>query len=146
MNKIAEYAILPEAKLIVEVLSGNIFLDDYIGLKQREATDNQYDLNYNFIVDMRETSDVGYSGDIDIFIEKYIASVKKLQIVGERKSAFITSTPNQVMAFTIYKLSSDLPITIEIFTTLASALSWLGAKNDYKNIIESLIRDMKDKK
>jgi hypothetical protein len=145
VKKSADYIILPDAKLIIEVLSGSAFLEDYLELKQREAQDLLYDNSYNFIVDLRETEDIGYRGDVESQIKTYIDTVKSRKVVAKRKSAFITNSPKQTAVMMLYKMSSDLPIIIDIFTTIWAANNWLDIQHYDTNEIEAIIEKLKNK-
>lgn len=133
------YTILPEHRIIIEIADKTITVDDYILLKIQEANDALFNPQYNFIVDLRKAD---YSSkSFEQQMHEYITHVKSIpNLFNTRKSAFITQTPEQVVAMTFYKLLSDLPIHIEIFSTIQSALQWLAISSITSEKIEHIIQ------
>lgn len=126
MKKTIKYFIYEDYRLVIEIIQGPIALIDYFKMKEIETQDPRYDPSFNFILDIREADFViahSAKGEID----KYISFAKSTpNLVGKRKSALLTKTPDQVVAMTLYKLSNSLPLTLEIFSTYQAALTWLG--------------------
>jgi hypothetical protein len=60
-------------------------------------------------------------------IEDYVNYLKQIpKILGDKKLAFLTRTPNQIVPATIYKMKqNELNQTVDIFSTYESALNWL---------------------
>jgi len=51
------------------------------------------------------------------------------EILTQKKLAFITRTPNQIVPATLYKMKqNELNQTVEIFSTYESALNWLKSE------------------
>jgi hypothetical protein len=137
MEKTLNYYIYEDYQLIIELVKGQVELIDYFKLKEAEIQDHRYNPSFNFILDIREADFAIYHGVKDE-ISKYINFAQSMpNVVAERKTALLTKTPEQVVAMTFYKLSSSLPITLQIFSTFQSALTWLGIK-DFKSDNEEL--------
>lgn len=145
MKRNLDYIIVSDYNLIIEIAKGEIDFADYIQLKIREAEDPLYNANYNFIVDLRNAVPKN-NLKIEKEFQLYISHVKNIpNVLNNRKSAFITDTPQQVVAVTFYKMLSDLPIIIEVFTTFESAIQWLNVESITPEIVESLIENKIEK-
>ena len=128
MNLTNKYYIFSNKKLIVEILfevPGNM-VEEYINLKKSEIDDPEYNRNFNFIVDLRRVN-FKHVESFSKIINSYLERARDIEgLVGEHKTALITNTPDQVVVSTMYRATTDLPITIEIFSTIKSALEWLN--------------------
>lgn len=138
MTKIAAYRILPEFKLVLELIGGDISVNDVLDLKTRETEDKNYSPNYdsivsvvhlnNFAVDSSKTSEI-----IDLLKSKN-------KVLGERKCAILTDTPNQVVQMTLYKHSAEgLPVNYEIVSSVKGALKWVEKPYKYESAIATNI-------
>jgi len=140
-EKITEYHIIPECRLIIEYYSGNILMEDIINLKKRLSLEKTYDPNINILHDFR---------DSNLLIEKYeifeyIEFVKKhLKTLGKRQSAFLTDKPNEVVLTILFgEYNTDLPINSKIFSTIEHAIKWLGLQTLSIETINSVIEKLK---
>jgi len=131
------YKILPELKLVIELGYGTLNIENGISLKLKEVQDKDFNPTYNFLVIYTHCN---------IQISKQdIARYKELleehkEILGKRKSAMLTNTPNHVVFNLLYrKALKEFPMTFEIFSTLGAALKWLGVPNEYESKIISII-------
>lgn len=141
MDGYIKYKILPELNLIIEYYCGKINLDDIINHKKNEIEDIEYRSNYNFIADLRDSElDIAQP---DIF--DYVSFVEmNNKITGQRKSAILTDTPNQVALTSLFKLKSEkLPVNNKIFSTLEASMEWLNLSKNYYNHITGIINNMK---
>lgn len=140
-TKVVAYKILPELKLIIEVLAGSLGIPDAIELKEREVNDSLYNPGYNFIVvanfvEATLDTDVDFSAYIDT-----LTSSKKM--VAPRKSAILTQTPQQVVFGTLYKHAiQTLPIDFKIVSTLKAALKWINLPMELEETIQNHIDAM----
>lgn len=142
MKKIISYKILHYQKIIIEYYSGPISLIDIKELKLAEIKDNNFDSSYNILMDGRETNLLTSYQDILDLID-FIKSNPK--IIGKRNSSFLTKTPNQVAQTTLLKLQSEiLPMNYNIFSTMDSALKFIGVSKDNYLIVENIINEMKN--
>lgn len=141
MNKILHYKIIPDLKLTIEYFKGKIYLDDIIDFKNIEIKDKEYNPNHNSVGDFRDAELLLDENQIKEFINYVKINNKN---IGVRKSALLTNTPDQVVTTSLYQLNSEgLPMSFKIFSTLESALKWVGiSPNDYHKI-EKTIQDMK---
>ncbi len=122
IQKVASYQIIPDKRLIIEFLSGNIILEDLINLKLRLVEEKDYNPIYNHILDFREAN-VSLSGNN---IDSYISFIENHEkILATRRSAILTLTPAQVAITTLYiEKGRHLPVNWNIFSTIEAALDW----------------------
>jgi len=122
------YKILPEYRLILEIYFGPIQITDVFELKKIQIEDKDYNANFNFIVFVDRAEMLMTESDY----EEYVDAIKtNTKIVGERKTALLTRTPHQVVSMYFYeKAGRNLPISYNIFSTLDSALLWVGIHID----------------
>jgi hypothetical protein len=127
MDKIIRYSILPELSLIIEYLSGKVDGDDAINLKKIEKNDPKYNANYNCLVDFRDT-EVYMNNEGKISMSKFIEFFKgEKELLSKRKSALLTSEPQQVVLSSLLKdFSIELPMYFEIFSTLHSSVAYIN--------------------
>jgi hypothetical protein len=142
MEKIVAYKIIPELKLIIEIFSGKISLDDAIELKRKEVLDRAYNSKFNYIVSINE---IESEGRFDYDFSKYIETIKEdNKILGVRKSAIITKTPKQVVAGTLYEIASrELPMNFKIVSSIKAALNWIDISNDFETTVTENIELLK---
>ena len=138
-----KYRVLPDIKIIIEYFNGAITLNDIIENDENIVIDKQYNLNYNSIISFRDAQFM-LSEDNDII--NYINFVNtNSKIIGKRKVAFLTSTPDQVALLTIYEmLGENLPMTYNIFSTMKASLKWVGVSISYIDLFEKYIEDLKN--
>jgi len=141
MKKVVTYKILPEFRIIIEFVYGQINYLDIMELKKAEIEHKDYNPNFNFIAVIQNAQISTTEDEISL----YINTIKEnSRIIGNRKSAILTSTPDQVVISTIYQLAAEmLPMNFKIFSTIDSALSWIEMPRQsglkIKSIIENLI-------
>lgn len=132
-----KYYIFDKERLVLEILSGDINVADYINLKKEEQKDPFYDPNYNFILDVRNVN-VKYSPHIMKEMIEYLHQIKSIQNISvKRKAALLTKNPSQVITSIMYKDMDDRPVDFKVFTTIEGAIVWLGISNiDLSEIIK----------
>ena len=142
MNEnIYKYYILKEKNLVIEILRGSFDLSDFVNLKKTESEDPDFDSNFNSILDIRNIDNV-FSKEIQKDLEKFLGIIKTIQqVTKSRKAAVITSTPAQVTGITWYKFIDDRGIDYKVFSTLESAIQWLGLSEADLKDIESCIKE-----
>ncbi len=139
MEKEIKYKIIPKLKLQIEIAVGRCTTDDFLMLKMLEIKDPLYNKNYNFLVDLRNLEFEYSSVELQTFLQ-FLHTQD--DVIGKRKSAFLTTTPQQIALITMYsKKTNDLPMNFRVFTTIKEALRFIEI-HDEKNpeIIEFLER------
>jgi hypothetical protein len=136
MGKLINYIILPEIKLIVENYKGVFTSVDAINYKKIMKEDNVYDPSFNIITDLREL-EMHVQADVDIKeLSVYLDFLKNTPV--ERKVALLTIKPNQaVLAHLFKEMARDTIIEYEVFSTLNSAIQYVGLpliKSDIINV------------
>ena len=140
-NKV-KHKVFPDFKIIIEYFNGAITLNDIIENDKNIVIDKQYKLNYNSIIDFRNAQLILSQDDISSYLNFVITNSK---IIGKRKVAFITRTPDHVALLTIYEmLSENLPMTYNIFSTIEASLKWIGVSISYIDLFEKYIEDLKN--
>ena len=142
MNEnIYKYYIFKEKNLVIEILRGIFDLSDFVNLKKTESEDPDFNPNFNSILDIRNIDNV-FSKEIQKDLEKFLGIIKTIQqVTKSRKAAVITSTPAQVTGITWYKFIDDRGIDYKVFSTLESAIQWLGLSEADLKDIESCIKE-----
>jgi len=144
MNKKLDYRVLDENRLVIEVFSGKVELDDYISFKETEIHDNQYHLEYKHLVDLCDAIIISAGENIEDKVKKFVSAIENTPgFFGNRKSALLANTPQQVTASMLYKLLNELPVPVETFTTLSAAIEWLELLYMNTKYIETIIFEMK---
>lgn len=132
-----KYKILSDLKLIIENYTGCVSMDDVIAIKKETGLDRIYSPNFNVIMDFRDANLVFEPFEVS----KYIDFANNSNIIyGERRTAFLTSKPNQVALTTIFGLTKGkLPIESNTFSTLDALISWFNLMpEDHKIVLEEL--------
>lgn len=120
------YKILPDHNLIVEYHENTLDIHSYRTFKSNLFEDTLYSNSLNYIINFKNV-DFKISPNE---IEEYVSDLKKMpEILTQKKLAFITRTPNQIVPATLYKMKqNELNQTVEIFSTYESALNWLKSE------------------
>lgn len=141
MNSYSNFKIIPEKKVIIEYFYGKIELKDIIELKYRESLETGYNSNYNIIDDSRDAEFLLDENEISAYVNHIINN--KL-INGKRNAAYLTQTPNQVVIAMLFDmLKKELPINVSIFSTLESAINWVGLLAEDKKLIEFYLEKLR---
>jgi hypothetical protein len=136
------FHIYSDFKTILEHFSGDIKIKDIIRVKQSISTNSSYSPKFNVIMDFREAHLVFDTSKVSEYV-RFANNYPK--IYGERKTAFITSRPNEVVITTIFGLTKgDLPIDPRTFSTLQAALLWMGLPAESFPIIENKLEQFKN--
>ena len=135
------YRIFPEYKLIVDYWEGDLTIEGIISAKEKQSQDPCFDPDYHVIADVRKVFHTANRGDISYFT-KYIENNPKW--IRDRKSAHITSTPNHLVFNVILdmKLDDTNPLQIKPFSTVSTALQWLGLHQLGEDFIESTFKEL----
>ena len=103
MLKVCKHSILPDFKLIIEYFAGPIDASCVLAEKERMINDPRFDNSYNILDDFREAS-MDYSLEGTKEIIEWIARYHN----SPRKSVHLTTSPDQVVATTLFdKLKSE---------------------------------------
>jgi hypothetical protein len=120
----SKYKIIPEENLVIEFHTGILDLGSYMNFKKKVIRDSVFKQNLNHFIHFKNVVFKTSPSDISFFAAFIKAN---LQSYGNRKIAFITKTPNQVVSTTMYKiLQNNSTQTCEIFSTNENALKWLN--------------------
>jgi hypothetical protein len=133
MTKNISYRILPDLELIVESYYGIVSINDYIQLKTAQLIDNQFNPLFSNIADIRNT-ELSISNDDIIMCINFMKSANGL--IGKRRAAVLTATPNQVAISILFaRYGKELPVQYEVVSTLEAALKWVKkSPSDYTRV------------
>lgn len=139
MNHI-NYTIISELKLIIEHYTGSITMEDIIRLKKDISKQNKYSPKHDVIMDLRYATLNFEVADLNNYVN-FANSYE--QIIGKRKTGFITSKPKQVALTTIFSyVKGSLPIDSRTFSTLNALIVWLNHPMHAYNIIEGKLQEL----
>ena len=138
-----DYIIIKEKELIVEYYSGPIYLNDFIDIHEKKSNDIDFNPNFNLIIDFRDAKISLNEKDVLELIDYHKTNEK---LYGSRRAAHITKTPKQVVAgINFDRYNKELPIEIEVCSTLEASLDWVGLDIEDKKLIESCFDKLKSK-
>ncbi len=141
MVKYSTYRILPELKINLEYYSGPTYLKDLIEIRRELIEEKALNPNFNFIVDLRDATFDLNSNVVDEFVN-YVKS--KTDLLWNRRTALLSLTPNQT-AFSLLYISDlgNVPMKINSFYTMESAIQWVGLSSEDQPVIEKAIMEIK---
>ena len=123
MKKITSYTILSDINVVTEYYNGDIIIEDIIELKSKLFSEKLYNSKIQIIMDFRSANLLIKEPEIIIYTE---FAKKNIKIIGERKVAFLTNNPNEVVIGTLFEFTkTKLPIITKVFSTLKAAALWL---------------------
>ena len=140
MNTFCNYKILPEFKLVIGKYSGQVSERDIISLKGEIKKDDAFNWGFNVLDDFTNADFILSEGGPEIILHWLQDNFSS-----SRRSALLTKTPDQVVRITLFKQmeKNKLPMNIQIFSTLPSALSWIGVSESNINDIAEVIDELK---
>lgn len=126
-NLKSTYKILPNHNLIIEYYSGDIDFVSFMNFKKKLILEPLFTPNLNILIHFKNAT----FKMTDEEINKYIHfSETDIKVIGKRKIALITETPNQVVVSTLFKMIQRIKSkSVEIFSTKEAALRWLNIKD-----------------
>lgn len=138
----SSYCILKDENLIVEYHEGVTTLQDLIAFRMQQGTDVNFSPTYNLISDIRNLTFDAAPSDIDAFAAFH---KQNPNLIGKRKNAVLTETPDQVVLVTMFDSSHiDLLQSIHIVSTISAAISWVRTGLSVATI-NSILDDLKGK-
>ena len=139
--KFGSYKILTEERLIVEYHSGEINVDDFILSREIVSSDSAYSPDYDLIFDFRDVDMIVSPQDIVKFVDFFR---NFSPILGTRKSAYLTSRPNEVVITTLFSRGiGNLPIVSKTFSTLGGVVDWMDNKEINPGILLEILTELK---
>ena len=141
MKGIYRYTILEEINLIIQSYQGDITLSGLKNMKRKLFQDKFYNTEYKVLTDMRLSNN---SITIEE-VEKYGEWIEeKLKLGSFNLNAILTSTPQQVVQSSIFRLNNNLKkYNYKVLSTLESSLNYLNIDFSHIEIIKIEINKMK---
>jgi len=142
MKKFGSYRILKEHKTIIEYHAGDISPTEFLNSRKIISSDKEYNPGFDVILNYRDTNLFFEPEDIDNFVNHF----KKYDpIIGQRKSAFITKKPNQVVFTTLFSDGTeDIPVNIGTFCTTKAVFNWIGNTNFNVKYLNDIFKELKN--
>lgn len=141
MAAYAYYRIIPELRLVIEYFGGELTIEDVVNTKMKELEDN-YDPNYNFIVDFRNAKNIFSEQELKGYID-FVSRNK--EFIGDRKSAIISNSSLSLVTTSIYAMygRKSLPMQIRIVQDLAEAMEWCEVDKDNFELLNNILTEYK---
>jgi len=140
-NKTLLYEILPDLNLIIDSWFGDLTFEKVLNAKLEQIKDTRWNQSYHNISDIRNAEFVLDNAEARKIIE-YTKSDTRWQY--ERKTAYITDNPNQVVFQKLLEInkSQEIPNQMESFSTLKGALDYLLIESSEMDRIGDIIRKL----
>ena len=136
------YKLFSKLSLCYAHFSGYTTIDDIYDFVNSLIHDETYLPTFSSIIDFR---------DADLFFKKfdgikYVEFVNvNPQLQGDRRVAFLTTTPQQTAHSIEYKmLAEGLPMHVRVFTTIEACFSWAGIAFKHIEAINNFILSQKN--
>lgn len=141
MEKFGSFKILKKERLIIEYHSGDINVEEFIDSRKIISSSSDYNPAFDLIFDFRDVNMIVNQQDI----EKFVVFFKKFNpILGDRKSAYLTSKPNEVVITTLFSVKiKNLSIQPHTFSTLEGVVAWIYNKEVDTHILGEIITQLK---
>ena len=145
MEKKGTYAIIVEKPLIVEYYEGIITVKDLFHFKNEIKKEPNYNLYTNTILDFRFCTLNIETEELPEIINYLKRNFSKS---GNRKVAYLTSRPNEVVVTTLYKqvlADTDINYNPETFSTVRAIANYFGSGLVREKELFEIIEELKTK-
>jgi len=140
MNSKHLYRIISDKKLLIDYLAGTFTVTELINCKIIQSKDINYDPTFNVLVDLRDASIQFKKDELSGLLT---APYEYRKLLGKRKIAYLTQTPNHVVFTTMLASMGGIPMKMKIYSTLEAAISWVGLYPDDEIYIDKLLNEIK---
>ena len=125
MEKKLEYRFDHQQNIIIETIRGTINLNELIELEKKTLNDPGHNDSYPIIVDIRGVVFEVSSAERETFYNKFQELTANINM--NRKCAFITNRPNEVVHSELFKLRVNefAPMDFKIFSSEEAAYDWV---------------------
>lgn len=117
------YQIIPEHRLVIEVVTGEVTLEELIRKTEVIFTNAAYQPGYIAMMDFRQA--VSRMSKVELY--GYTNLVSKTEFFGISKCAIITNNPGLVALSQIFKQRMPNQETFETFSTIKAAAAFVGS-------------------
>jgi hypothetical protein len=143
MEKLVNYRIMGDLKLILECAKGSAKIEHVKQMKIREISDIEYIPNYNLIIDFRESNIDFLNLDIKSLKGFFDFAKNTEGVISGGKTAFLTNSPEQVVLSSLLKdLGDKLTTNFEIFSSLEAALDYLDISFVHVKFIDKALNSL----
>jgi len=116
-----EYTILPELRLVIEKISGDITLEEMIEKTQRLFADARYQAGYNGVSDLRQ----GLTRMSKVELYGFAHFINESEQFGQNHWAILAADPMVVALSQVFQQRLTDPNTIGVFSTVAEAAKFI---------------------
>ena len=143
MKSSVKFKILLGKRLVIHLYEGKVTIDLIKENALRLIEDEDFRPYYNEITDLRNSELVfNHKDDITHYVEFL---KKKRGYLSDRKIAVLTNSPDHVVKSTLYKeLGFILPMKLQVFSTIKSALNYLEITDFAEEEFDSIIDELKE--
>lgn len=135
------YKIIKELNLIVQYLSGNVSISVVKEHMRNLSLEPDYSKYYDTIIDLRDSNFNIIIDDVAEFAD-FVSF--ELEVIGNRKTVYLTNKPNEVVLTTLLsKTLKNTEIDFLICSTEEAAIKFLNKEGLNKEILDVLIREIK---
>ena len=141
IDKKFAYKIFPDKNLAVKYYNGILSLSDIIASVNITGQQVDWKPTMNILHDVRDAVLEFEEEEINKLISHTKESKK---LYGERKVAFVTNSPNQVV-FTLMlaNFKNEALVSMNTFSTLSAAIEWVELSISDLALIENCINELK---
>lgn len=141
IDKKFAYKILKAKNLVIKYYKGEFSLPELIASANFTGHDIDFKPTMNVVNDLRDSIIIAEETEIEKLINYYKENQK---LYAERKVAFITSSPNQVVfGLMLTNFKNEALISINTFSTLSPAIEWVELPISDLEMIENCIDELK---
>ena len=142
MHTFKNYIIIPELKLMVIYFEGKVLLSDIIKNNQLLMEDPLYNAEFNLYIDFSDCMTIVFGSDFSEYIKFIKATVLLKKPI---KAAYIISTPNHQLLFTIWMpISSFMNIDSAVFKERNLALNFMNFNEQEKRFFGQKFNEFKN--
>lgn len=141
-SKFTFYKILPEHKLILETLKGDVEGDDAVDLVLDLQADATYNSEYSVLIDLRDVTS-NWTEKSEESLNRFVKFMKDNAVLLTRiKIALLCSTPmHSILATFLKQQYANFSIHADLYTTPEAALENLGV---YSPSIQKIVFVMEE--
>jgi hypothetical protein len=116
------YQIIPEHQLVIEIVTGEVTVEELIRKTETVFTDPAYKPGFIAMMDFRQA--VSRMSKVELY--GYTSLVSETEFFGISKAAVITHDPGLVALSQIFKQRMPNQETFETFSTIKAAAKFVG--------------------
>ncbi|MGZ0654398.1 hypothetical protein ACWPKO_17795 [Coraliomargarita sp. W4R53] len=117
-----ELQFIPQHALVIEIISGELTLEDMIDKTQKLFSDPKYDRNYSGVIDLRQA--INRISKVELL--GFAKLLNGSDLFGHAPWAILGDDPMVIALSQVFQLHQANPENIGIFATVTEAAKFLG--------------------